>query len=450
MSRRPPAAYRDAREAIAASLWTPEEIAAERAVWPILGGLPRWARDPDVGLVERDYVIPTGGLPARDRGDGIRWTANAIPAGLDGSAVTCTIAPDGSRLSSAGGEARINSYGNSFTHGEQVNDAETWQEYLAAHLQEPIRNFGLSGGSVYQTYLRMVKEETGPNAAPYILFYVWGTDHLRSIIGWTDHLVGYFKRGLAIGNPWIAWDRDTASLVERPPWIDTPASLERLGDMDWLGGFAEDVITQLVLYGGKPYNATTPRHLEQAEFAHSLDRVERIDNDAAGDLAAALGLPWSGESEAEARALLDAFSLRATIHIIDLAREFARKRGKEIKFLLLDPFRSVRELLDDGTRWDQPVVDHLAATGSSYFDMTRFHAEDVRNSGETFERYLQKYYVDSYGHYSPAGNHFFAFALKPSLVEWLDPAPKPYRDVGQRNLERYVFNGSFGAALKEE
>lgn len=251
--------------------------------------------------------------------------------------MTCTIAPDGSRLSAAGGDARINSYGDSFTHGEQVNDAETWQEYLAAHLAEPIRNFGLSGGSVYQTYLRMVKEESGPRAADYVLFYIWGTDHLRSIIGWTDHLVGYLNRGLAIGNPWIAWDAATTSTVERRPWFEDPASLDRLGDPDWLGQFADDIVTQLVLYGGKPYNATTPEHVEQAERAHSLDRIERIDNDAAGELAAAMGVPWSGGSEAEARAVLDAFSLQATVDVIDMARRFARENGKRIMFLLLDP-----------------------------------------------------------------------------------------------------------------
>ena len=29
-----------------------------------------------------------------------------------------------------------------------MNDGETWQEYLAAHLREPIRNYGVGGYSV--------------------------------------------------------------------------------------------------------------------------------------------------------------------------------------------------------------------------------------------------------------------------------------------------------------
>ncbi len=39
-------------------------------------------------------------------------------------------------------KARINTYGDSFTECEQVGDGQTWQEYLAGHLGEPVRNFG--------------------------------------------------------------------------------------------------------------------------------------------------------------------------------------------------------------------------------------------------------------------------------------------------------------------
>jgi hypothetical protein len=54
---------------------------------------------------------------------------------------------------------RIHSYGDSFTHGSQVSDGETWQEYLAAHFQEPIRNYGVGGYSVFQAYRRMLLVE---------------------------------------------------------------------------------------------------------------------------------------------------------------------------------------------------------------------------------------------------------------------------------------------------
>jgi hypothetical protein len=55
---------------------------------------------------------------------------------------------------------RISSYGDSFTNCDQVSDGETWQEILAAHLGEPVRNFGTSGHSVYQAFIRMKREES--------------------------------------------------------------------------------------------------------------------------------------------------------------------------------------------------------------------------------------------------------------------------------------------------
>jgi hypothetical protein len=48
------------------------------------------------------------------------------------------------------GVRRINTYGDSFTQCAQVSDGETWQEILAAHLGEPIGNFGVSGYGVHR------------------------------------------------------------------------------------------------------------------------------------------------------------------------------------------------------------------------------------------------------------------------------------------------------------
>jgi len=39
------------------------------------------------------------------------------------------------------------------------------------------------------------------------------------------------------------------------------------------------------------------------------------------------------------------------------------------------------------------------------------------------------------GHYSPAGNHFFAYSLKDRVVDWLDPKPLPYRDTTQQIID---------------
>jgi hypothetical protein len=413
--------YRDIREAIAASVWTADEIEHERAVWPALGGLPKWAHDPDVGLVERSYVIPDGGYPPNEDARG-EWHTLPRPAGQGGRAVAGTIGPDGARVRRAGGDGvpRINTYGDSYTHGEQVDDTETWQEYLADDLGEPIRNFGLSGGSVYQTHLRMVKEESGANEAPYILFYLWGDDHLRSIRGWFLDVVNCRRFRLAVGNPSIGWDRGGRRLVERATWIPDPDSLARLGDVEWLTDrFGDDVVTQLFLFAGSPFYGTDAERDERLQRFLDPVRIGEVDNARVGELAEWLGVAWTGGSAAEAHAVEDALSLRASIHVIDKARRFAEESGKRIMFLLLDPFRAMREMLDRGIRYDQAIVDHLDATGASYFDMTRYHYAEIRSPGGSYERYLERFFVDGAGHYSPAGNRYFASALRPRLQDWM-------------------------------
>ena len=77
---------------------------------------PAWAQfDPELGYIAGSY------LPAD---------------GMDKSSTISTVQPNGARTSFlyTGRTCRINTYGDSFTHGNQVSDGETWQEYLAGHL----------------------------------------------------------------------------------------------------------------------------------------------------------------------------------------------------------------------------------------------------------------------------------------------------------------------------
>ena len=76
---------------------------------------------------------------------------------------------------------RINTYGNSYTQCAQVNGGETWQEILAAHFREPMRNFGVGGYGVYQAYRRALRTEETDLAAEYIVLNIWDDDHLRNL-----------------------------------------------------------------------------------------------------------------------------------------------------------------------------------------------------------------------------------------------------------------------------
>ena len=94
--------------------------------------------------------------------------------GIDNSISFCSVQDNGTRASViyADRPCRINAYGNSFTHCSQVSDYETWQEYLAGHLGEPVRNFGVGGHGVYQAYRRMLRNEKTQHEAKYNILYI--------------------------------------------------------------------------------------------------------------------------------------------------------------------------------------------------------------------------------------------------------------------------------------
>ena len=138
----------------------------------------------------------------------------------------------------AGRPCRINTYGDSFTQCHQVSDSETWQEYLAGHLGEPIRNFGMGGYGVYQAYRRMLREEKTDHGAQYIILYIWGDDHIRSLFRcrhadiyrrWDDQGGRMFHN-----NFWsnLEMNLDTGQWVERENLLPTPESLVHMSDPD--------------------------------------------------------------------------------------------------------------------------------------------------------------------------------------------------------------------------
>ena len=63
------------------------------------------------------------------------------------------------------------------------------REYLAAHLLEPVRNYGIGGHSVYQAYRRMlIVEREYP--AEYVILNVWDDDHFRNLDAWRSIRMG--------------------------------------------------------------------------------------------------------------------------------------------------------------------------------------------------------------------------------------------------------------------
>jgi len=343
--------------------------------------------------------------------------------GIDRSSTISTSGRDGARTRHAYAErpCRINTYGDSFTLCHQVSDAETWQEYLAGHLGEPVRNFGMGGYGVYQAYRRMLREEKTDHGAEYLIFYVWGDDHVRSLLRcrhaaiypWWDDDGGRAFHNNFWAN--VEMDLKTGRLEERENLLPTPESVYRMTDPDWtVRALKDDLALNMLLYAG--------------------GSVGDLDVEAVRRLAAHLGMDGQGldgprPPREVVRRVLDRYGFAATKLVLAKAKAFADSNGKKLLVVLFDPSRVMKPLVEGEGRYDQEVVDFLRENQFRWFDMNLVHVEDYKSFRVPFDEYTKRYFN---GHYSPAGNHFFAYAIKDKVVGWLEPRPITYRDGEER------------------
>lgn len=366
-----------------------------------------WARfDPELGYVLGDSMPKDG---------------------IDGSRTISTTDACGARRSVvyADRPCRMNTYGDSFTQCHQVSDHETWQEVLAAHLGEPIRNYGVGGYGVYQAFRRMKRTETSDAGSEYVVLYIWGDDHFRSVVRcryvpmrrWNEyhrHIGGQVFHG----NFWpnIEMDLDNGRFVERENPLATPPALFKMADPDFMvDALVDDLMLQMSLYcAGETDDVDTARLNRLAE---AMERA-RPDPDSAKGF------------RHEIDELRMAYGLKATCHLIDKAQALVDEHGKKLLVVIFCP-GVTRELIETGLRYDQLVVDYLRQQDIRTFDMNRVHLEDYAAFRLSVDEYLGRYLR---GHYTPTGNHFFAFAIKNEIVDWLDPSPITYTDQAETDI----------------
>ncbi len=344
---------------------------------------------------------------------------NSIPVeGIDTSATISTVTTNGARTMFMYKEkpCRINTYGDSFTQCQQVSDGETWQEYLAAHFGEPIRNYGVGGYGVYQAYRRLLREEKTKNAAENLVFYIWGDDPIRSLLrcrymaikDWTNRT----EPGMRFhGNFWpnVEMDLKTGKFVEFENRLPTAKSLSKMTDPKWMyENLKDDLALQLLLFKMGKIADLDIKKLQV------LSRWLKLD----------VNLTDKEKLAENASLLLDKYSFAATKYILEKLNAYAKTNKKKLLTILFDPYRTTNALITGQKRYDQDIVDYLKATNTNYFDMNLEHVKDYKKFNIGITDYYHIYFL---GHYNPTGNHFFAFAIKNKMLEMLNPKPITYR-----------------------
>jgi hypothetical protein len=327
---------------------------------------------------------------------------------VDGSWTFYSYQPSGARrlVNSPERSCRIHTYGNSYTHCDQVSDGESWQEYLAAHLQEPLANFGVGGYSVYQAYRRMLKVES-ETPAEYVILNIWDDDHYRNLDAWRS--IRARRRG-RFTLPHLRVDLQSGSCIERDNPCLAPEAVYRLCDLDWVwANFGEDPILRGVL------NA-------DAEAASRAPHEQGLTASPAA--AASHGQHANAGADARVYQLYTEEALYATKHVVSLAERFTRKAGKQLMLMLSFSRSNLAAALAGEPPFDQSFLDWLRDKPYPVVDLRAAFREDFAGSRAGIDDYLEKFYN---GHHSPAGNFFVAWALKDRICDWLDPKPLPYR-----------------------
>jgi hypothetical protein len=284
---------------------------------------------------------------------------------------------------------RINTYGNSFTSCEQVSDGETWQEVLAAHLGEPLRNFGTGAYSVYLAYLRMKREEKR-QPARYIIFNIYDDDHYRNLLAWQRFRFGVNYKSIAPTTPYVSVNPETREFVEHPNPCPKAEALYGLCDLEDAFRILKDdyLLDRYVL--------------REQRREHKDPRAPAND--------------YEDEE-------LTRHALYASMRIIEKVEEFAAREKRQVLYVLSYSSTTIRRRLNDGHRFDQAFVDFFNQRKLPYVDLLKAHTDDYAKFAPGVDAYLKRYFI---GHYNPLGNHFCAFALKDKLLETLRPPPPAY------------------------
>ncbi len=345
---------------------------------------------------------------------------NSMPQdGMDGSRTISTVRPDGARTSLVYSDkpCRINTYGNSFTQCHQVSDGETWQEYLAAHFGEPIRNFGMGGYGTYQAYRRMVREENSEHGAEYVILYLWGDDHLRSVMRcrhaviyrvW-DHQDGRMFHNNFWAN--IELDLNTGKWVEQDNMLPTRESMYKMCDPEFMVEALHDDLMVMMYAAVNKWVQLNEKELDLIDKLAAILKISPTERNSEKILFSSIDR------------IMTTYGYEASKHILSLARKFCEGHNKKLLVIEFDP-GSTYSLLHGNDRHDQSLIDYLQQENFMYFDMNLAHLQDFKAFNLTPEAYMARYCI---GHYSPIGNHFFAFQLKDTLLKWLDPVPITYR-----------------------
>jgi len=215
------------------------------------------------------------------------------------------------------GVLRIETFGDSFTHGDEVDNSHTWQAYLEQlYPRYQVMNFGVGGYGPDQSFLRYKNE--GRQFHPDCVLIGFMSENLARTVNVFRPFYSAATR-LPLSKPRFVFERERLRLLDNPlPSLEqyhallaTPLPvLERLGEKDWFyqhryRAGALDVLPSIRLAKVIMYKSVEDRELsyghEAEAFRLSVEIIARFYNEVQGDSSVPVVLLFPGKNDMEDR-----------------------------------------------------------------------------------------------------------------------------------------------------
>jgi len=281
------------------------------------------------------------------------------------------------------GIVRIATFGDSFTHGDDVGNNDTWQrsiEKLDGRFEA--LNFGVGGFGLDQAFLRYCNDATG--FRPHLVIIGFMPENIRRNVN-VFRPFYYPESKIPLTKPRFTIEAGQLSLIENPlqSLADYRELLDNPGPVLRRIGINDDLYK--IRYKSSPLDVLASVRLLKLA-------VDKFSRKYIGD-----GIIDGGVYNASS----DAFHI--TVEIFRRFYSTVQDNGSVPVIVILPSRNDLNMLLATGQRRYQPLLGEFANRGYRYLDML-----DVLAAGLGKEYEFKDLFV---GHYSPMANMMVAGAL---------------------------------------
>lgn len=280
---------------------------------------------------------------------------------------------------------RVAALGDSFTHGDQVSNEETWEAYLGE--MNPgleVLNLGVGGYGVDQAYLRY--RELGARFSPQIVLIGFMSADISRHVN-TFRPFFYQATGIPLSKPRFALEGGSLAVIDNPmPSLsdyssllkDPESHLPRLGEYDYFYQRMREPafwdIFNFVWLAGNFLAASKPQKIYESEFVYNTGS--------------------------------EAYKISA--RLIDEFYAAVEQDGSKPVILLFPKDRDWAHFLKTGRRVYEPLIKHFDEKGYRYVDLLKGLAEyGAGYSGDDL-------FIP---HYTPVSNQIVARQINEYLME---------------------------------